>query len=331
MAHIRSAHGGAITVSAADQLAIDHLVETGWEASATPEEHRTRARRAIRLLDELRVGGVTSGESADLADRTMDLIAVQAERARFSMIEADLGDRRRGFRLADIGSIAAMLLIGVAIFWPVLGGLRASAEQRACSQNLHNAGVGFGMHASDRAGRLPMHSASLLRVAPGAASWWDVGTPERSHSANLYQLVGGGFTSLEDLSCPGNKNATVVASPGGQDWRSAAEVSYSYQLFGGRREPRLSDLRVTILLTDKSPVVDRARRGERVYAEERSHNHGGAGQHVLFADGSVGWLTRPVTESGDNLWLPAALSGAEGIRLNGTELPVEPGDVFVGP
>lgn len=332
MAHIRAAGSqGGPALSRDDQRVIDHLAQNDWDASALPEPLRPRARRAGRLLDQLRVEGVSADESADLADRTMDLIAVHAERSRAVMLD-DLGERRRGFRLADLASVAAMVLIGVAIFWPILGGMRASIEQRACEQNLHNAGVGFGMHASDRAGRLPMNSASLLRFAPGKATWWNVGTPDRSHSANLYQLIEGGFASLEDLSCPGNHAAPISESrAGAHDWNTADEVSYSYQLFGGRRQPLLSDSTLNVLLTDKSPVISRARRGERVYAEERSHNHGGAGQHVLFANGSVQWLTRPVTDDGDNLWLPAELSGPRDARLRGTELPAGPGDAFVGP
>ncbi len=332
MAHISAAAAARPALCADDQRTLDHLAENAWNAGAVPDSLRPRARRAARLLDQLRVEGVTSDDSADLAERTMDLIAVHAQRAqRRAILEGELGETRRGFRLADIGSIAAMVLIGVAIFWPVLGGMRSSLQQRACEQNMHNAGVGFGMHANDRAGRLPMHQASLLRFAPGKATWWNVGTPATSHSANLYQLVEGEFATLEDLACPGNHHAPVLCDPGAHDWDAPEEVSYSYQLFGGRKEPRLADLRVSVLLTDKSPVVDRARRGERVYAEERSHNHGGAGQHVLSADGSAKWLTRPVTESGDNLWLPAELSGVEGARLNGVELPVRPGDAFVGP
>lgn len=332
MAHISAAHDKGDRLSPQDQRAIDHLSENAWDPRRVPEDLRPRARRAERLLASMRVENLSSAAAAaDLADRTMDLIAVHAERSGFATIEDDIGDRRRGFRLADIASIAAMVLIGVAVFWPVLGGMRASMQQRACEQNLHNAGVGFGLHASDRAGRLPMHSASLLRFAPGKATWWDVGTPERSHSANLYQLVEGEYASVEDLACPGNHGALVACRPGAHDWDSPDEVSYSYQLFGGRTQPRLSDRGLTILLTDKSPVIDRARRGERVYAEERSHNHGGAGQHALFANGSVQWLARPVSESGDNLWLPAELSGVQGARLNGTELPVRPGDTFVGP
>jgi len=331
---------GPAALSEGDRRAIDHLAAAGWDADRVPEAHRSRARHAARLLGELRVEGVTTNQTADLADRTMDLIRVHAQREadreaqrRLAMdAAADLGPGRRGFRLADLGAVAAMVLIGVAVFWPVLGGLRSSAERALCAQNMHNAAVGFGLHTSDQAGRLPMHSASLLRVAPGRATWWDVGTPERSHSANLFQLVEGDYATVHDLACPGNSLAPVVRWGDSSDWRSIDEVSYSYQLFGGRRGVRMSDLAPgDVLLTDKSPVVDRARRGEHVYAEERSHNHGGAGQHVMFANGSVKWLVRPVTERGDNLWLPADLSDADGVRLYGSELPSSPGDAFVGP
>jgi hypothetical protein len=177
-----------------------------------------------------------------------------------------------------------------------------------------------------------MHQASLLRAAPGLTTWWNVGAPERSHSANLYQLVSGDYARIADLACPGNHLAPVdCRDEHAEDWNSHEEVSYSYQLFGGRTEPRLHDLGRAVLLADKSPVVVRARRGERVYAQERSHNHNGAGQHVLLTDGSTLWLTQPETPWGDNLWLPEELRGIEGLRLRGVELPSRAGDAFVGP
>jgi len=330
----RLAAAGALGLCEADRAAIDHLAETGWNADTAPEPHRRRARHAVRLLGELRVESVSAADAADLADRTMDLIAMHEKRraAMDAVGAAEIAPRSRGFRLADLVSIAAMVLIGVAVFWPVVGGVRAAAEQRMCERNLHNAGVGFGLHASDRAGTLPFHQASLLGAAPGLATWWNVGAPERSHSANLYQLVAGEYASVADLACPGNHHAPVERrTPHAQDWATHEEVSYSYQLFGGRLRPKLHDLGRVVLLTDKSPVVVRARRGERVYAEERSHNHDGAGQHALFSDGSTAWLTRPETPSGDNLWLPEELRGIDGLRLRGVELPSRTDDAFVGP
>jgi len=322
------------TLSLQDRNAVDALEAAGWDAAAVPAEHRARARQVVRVFDELRVGAISGPRAADLADRTIDLVRMAGPVTGLGPA-GDLGGdhlgARRGFRLADLVSVAAMVLIGIAVFWPVLGGVRSSAERALCAQNMNNAGVGFGLFGSDRAGRLPMKDDSLLRVSPGLATWWDVGTPGRSHSANLFELVDSGYSSVGELACPGNSLAPILPWMGAEDWREIKEVSYSYRLFGGAHEPRLATLGRGVLLTDKSPVIGRAKRGERVYALERSHNHHGGGQNVLFADGSVEWLESPVMADGDNLWLPKGFDVAHGQRLGGTELPADAADVFVGP
>jgi hypothetical protein len=94
-----------------------------------------------------------------------------------------------------------------------------------------------------------------------------------------------------------------------------------------------------VVSADRSPVVLRAVRGQLMDPFANSPNHQGAGQHVLYNDGSAGWLRMPVLEAGDNIWLPRAveirleqMTGRGPIQpLSGTEIPGGADDVFLGP
>jgi hypothetical protein len=94
-----------------------------------------------------------------------------------------------------------------------------------------------------------------------------------------------------------------------------------------------------VVLADRSPVVIRILRGQPVNPSASSVNHRSAGQHVLFNDGSTAWITTPVLENGDNIWLPRSIERQideilrqHGRRpLSGTETPEDANDVFLGP
>jgi hypothetical protein len=97
-----------------------------------------------------------------------------------------------------------------------------------------------------------------------------------------------------------------------------------------------TDARV-VILTDRSPVVLRAARGQAVNPWENSPNHGRHGQKVMFSDGSAAWYTTPELDNRDNIWLPLPLERAIGqvtgreVRLEGNEFPASARDAFVGP
>jgi hypothetical protein len=311
-----------------DIEAIDHLVQSGWNVRDVPARVMKRAMRLERLLETLQPSGRSIG-SSDLVERTLH--NVMRERRVFDAMPLDLrGVKAPGFRLGDLGAIAAMLLVGLAVLAPTMGAAREQAMRSACAAGLGNAGVGFSLYANDNQGRLPTVEGSIPVSLPGASTWWNVGSSARSHSANLFVLLKSGYVDQPDLACDANPSAPVhldLASH--DDWRSSDEVSYSYQLFTNRNE-RLGDRRM-VLLVDRSPVVVRAMRHEQSSPSDRSLNHSGAGQNVLFADRSVTWLSDPVTPWGDNIWLPASMEGDRSVTLKGVETPEDEKDAFVGP
>ncbi len=302
------------------------LAAVRWDADAS-ETGPVSA--LLALLDEGEFGASERHERS-LVDATMRRIASDQEsrRARFRMHPApsEPGRVPGSVRLRDLASVAAAVLLGCAVLWPMLASSREHSRRTACAANLGRAALGFSMYAGDYDGALPSARASFF-----GGRWWDVGRGEASHSANLYRLITGHYNSLVELACPGNHGAPVRAeSPAASDWSSPEQVSYSYQLFGARRPTWGAPARF-VVLADKSPVIDRARRGERFDAEANSLNHSGGGQSLLFSDGSTVWASSPRLESGDNIWLPAPMEGSLRPTLTGREQPSGPTDAFVGP
>lgn len=318
------------TLSGSDAQAIDDLVAAGWNPETT-EQHRThRAHSLLSLLDSTLPLGAPSdrGRVVDAAlARVQRDVDAEASRLRFTPVERP-AHARPAIRWRDLAAIAAMFVIACSIFWPMVNGLRVESLRTAGQTNMQQAALGFGMFANDHDDRMPSldnHGVDGL--------WWQVGTPEKSHSANLYTLVRTRYVPIAALAAPANPNApTEVADPDAMDWASTDQVSYSYQLFG-KVVPHLATYhgRPGVVLADRSPIVQRAMLGLPVNPHANSANEAGLGQLVLFADGRVRFLKTPELDDGDNIWLPNRLEHDARPTVVGTELPDSRSDAFVGP
>lgn len=270
-------------------------------------------------------------------DRVLAKVEIAAEKreASFRMPPVGsegLGGGRRRFGLGDLIATAAAVLIGVSVIWPSATSLRERQREALCASNLQGAGIGFGLFASANDGRIPA-APSQTR----SSEWWtgagnsslSLRGNHHSHSANLFVLAKGRFTAVSDLACPGNAAAPAFLPDlsGRDDWDRNSEVSYSYQLFG-KDVPRLSDPTLRVLLSDRSPAVDRAVRGESFSLRTNSSNHKGYGQTVLTSNLSIRFIESPdlapVGYAGDSLWTN---------QDKGVLVPLEqvsPGDAHVG-
>ena len=280
----------------------------------------------------------TDAERASLVDRTLGMIQDEINRSEKRYI-LDLPITPGGrFRLADLVSIAATLLLVASVAIPVMSGMRSRSMQAICNNNMATAGTAFGAYAGSNRDLLPMATAGF--GTGSNSTWMDVGsTPERSNSSNLYVLVRTNHTTLVDLACPTNPDALLESSGVEQDWRSIDEVSYSYRIMppGGMKAYDADHPVRVVLLSDRSPVTRRIVAGQSVIPEENTPNHDHQGQHVLGLDGSSVWHTDPVLDQGDNLWFPRQIEQVIfqardrlGI-IKGNELPDGPTDAFVGP
>jgi hypothetical protein len=272
-------------------------------------------------------------------ERTLGLIQEEIDRSEKRYI-MDMPITPGGrFRLADLVSLAATLLLVASVTIPVLSGIRSRSMQEICNSNMATAGTAFGTYAGANRDLLPMATAGF--GSGSNATWMDVGTtPERSNSSNLYMLVRTKHATLADLACPTNPNALVEGdATTQQDWRSLDEISYSYRIMtpGGLKAHSVDQPVRVVLLSDRSPVVRRIVNKQPVKPEENTPNHDHAGQHVLGLDGSSTWQRDPVLDQGDNLWFPRPIEeiiyrarDRMGI-IKGNELPDGPTDAFVGP
>jgi len=286
---------------------------------------------------------VTSGPSidgvrrAELVERTLAAIQDEIDRSKRRHI-MDLPVIPGGrVRLADLVSLAAMILLAASVIIPVMGGVRDRQFRAQCQDHLADVGTSFGLYAGSNGDILPMATAGFS----GRSTWMDVGTtPERSNSSNLFVVVREGYADLEDLACPTNPHALVDAPVESMhDWRSLDEISYSYRIMtrGGLKVHEVQNPDRVVVLADRSPVVLRMAAGEPILPEENTPNHDARGQHVLRLDASSGWHARPVLDRGDNLWLPRGVErmlyevrDRLGI-IEGNEMPSGPTDAFVAP
>jgi len=315
--------------------AIDELVDSGWRGREAPASSIAGLLGLLNAESPSEAGARMQRREA-VVEATLSRVqrAIDAEDRRLRVANEPVTMVRGRFRMADLIAIAATLLIGTAVVGPMLLGARETVREQQCAVNFQNAGLGFGLFASQHDGRLPSVRALPRRdhdADTADGPWWNVGTGP-SHSANLFVLVRTGYVLMSDLSCPGNHFAPASPAEGdARDWRNHAEVSYSLQLFSPDQPPRWNNGSRLVILTDKSPVVERARRGESFDSMAPSRNHQGRGQNVLFNDGSVNFMRTPVLGNGDNIWLPASVSGKARPTLTGREVPTREGDAFVGP
>ncbi|GEM_PF-823213 len=320
-------------LNADDKHAIDAFFGDGDAAS---DQRARRVERLLGLVDATETTAPASGFAApgDLVSRT--LAAIERERPTSDDVLAKLSpalpedaalNPRGNMRLRDFVAVAAAVLLSAALLLPMSDNVSRERQRQLNAANLAGAGMGVGLFAGEHDGRLPQTDRRA-----SAPRWWQVGTPEHSHSANMFTLVSGDYVRLETLASPMNRYApTRRTAEYLRDWRSSNEVSYSYQLFGAKA-PRLSDPRLLVLLADRSPVAQQFAFGDRVDANRNSALQRGEGQHLLFRDFSVRFLTSPVIVrpdgTSDNIWAPDAAVGTAGSQ---PRLPDNSGDVFLGP
>ncbi len=328
--------GDAAVLLNHDAEALDAWVLAGFDPERVPASLRDRARAHEALAALATAPGPhapSQFERAHLVERTMTRIAEAVETGQTLEPELSIPTRNR---MADILSVAAVLLIAVSVLWPVMSRVRDSSRQAECAANMRGVAHALGAYTQDNDDMLPMVTAGF-----GSSPWWNVGRdPTSSNSANLYTLAREQYARLAEMACPGNPRAiTAPRSPDARDWSTLDEISYSYRVMARPERSIWGTPSQLVVVADRSPVVLRAVRGQVIYPMESSPNHRGQGQHALTADGATQWMDTPVLPSGDNIWLPKSIemiidfaARRRGIDpIHGTEAPADRQDSFVGP
>ncbi len=324
-------------LSLKDDEALEAWVMYAHDADRVPSSLRPRARMHGALADLVTRAPLVEAAGSPLADRALARVQAEIDRQRDAMsIQGAIRGRGRGVRLADLMSVAAVLLIGSAVIWPVLGAVREESRRTICRANLGTTAAAMASYAGSYRDALPMASASL-----GGGQWWDVGSRDgHANSANLYTLVRDGFITLANLACPGNPQAMRgECDRSARDWQRLEEVSYSMQLVYGPQLRTWNAATPQPVLADRSPVVLQAIRNQPIDPLANAPNHQCRGQCILYTDGSVRWHVTPILGNGDNIWLPRAFENRlEEIgrqlppgSLSGRELPDGADDTVLGP
>lgn len=336
-----------------DEKALQALADAEFVVADVPAEHVARAARHAAVANLVASKPVGVEWSPDLAAKTFDLVMLMDESGPIP-IEREIRRGGVGRRFWDVVAVAATLMLGASVLLPIMAATRARQTQIACFGRLGEVASAMSAYANANQNALPAATASF------GGTYWNTGKdPRSSNSANLFTLVREGYAKLRSLTCPAHEVQLPECMPASEpdsrawDWPEISHVSYSYQVMAGPNRPRWNDTVSVAILADRSPVVIRSMRKERVHPLENSPNHDGRGQSVLFIDGQVRWLTSPVLGfaqlppqggSGplrvaeDNIWFPwqveeilrRARAGEE-ITLQGSELPTSPFDTFLAP
>ncbi len=290
-----------------DQRVLDALVDAGFNTDgleAPTPAVRDRAAAVSSLFELLEDYPVEDADEtlvhATLArvDRLED---GRAARMNFDNANAngETGPQRR-IRLPDFISVAAVILIGASVVWPLTTHLRQQAIDTGCNSNLQQMALGFSQYAMDYNGAMPTARTGLF------SAW----TPGAHNVINLNPLLQNGYCDQGHLNCPGNEGGFAD--------------SYSYQFQVNEYRPRWSAGSTTVVLGDRNPIIDAVRRRQVIGALTVSINHGGRGQFVLSSDGATNWLVQPVVGTNDNIWLPGGV-----IFLRSGDRLTDPTDVFL--
>lgn len=327
----------------ADEEALDAWILAEHDARHTPHALRERAKVHEALAALLATPSAQEPPAGSLIDQTLAAVEqAQAERDQFMAIDTSRRGWQLPVRIADLVSVAAVLLIGAAVVIPVLSGVREKGRRVACNSNLGQTALAFASYANSNRDALPVVTAGMGGGGGGGGgSWMKVGDPNHSNSANLYTLARMGYATLANLACPGNAHAPQAEwASDAADWQQLEDVSYSYQNMFGPTQPNWAAQTRLVILADRSPVILRAMRRQPVDPYENSPNHSGQGQAILINDGSAQWLSTPEREGNrDNIWLPRHIEvKLDQLQrfgridpLRGDEMPDDSDDVFLVP
>ncbi|MHC5022918.1 MAG: hypothetical protein ACYTGG_03255 [Planctomycetota bacterium] len=302
MSHTHDHH---LELSPDDKRLLDLLLEHDFDPEAIGPLGETDRARADALIDLF--GLLNDYPVEDPEDTLIHATLARVDRAeseRAVRMTVDPGRARtRGLagRLPDFITVAAVLLIGVSVVWPLSNMVRRHGIDTGCAQNMRVLGGAFAAYAAEYNNAMPVVQAGL-----GTGGW-----EEFRNVLHLMPLMEYGYCDEAHFDCPGHRDHDRYSASYSYRWQDPARL----QTWG--TGPR------TVILGDRNPVVDAALAGRVVPALSVSINHGGRGQNVLQSDASVEWLDEP-RFGRDNIWLPDGYTKLEaGLR------PRDPADTFL--
>jgi len=238
---------------------------------------------------------------------------------------------KRGLTWIELLAIIAIIAILLAIFIPYISALRENSNRMTCADHLRQLRTALEDYAQVNQNLYPrtIYDPAINRNGYAAftgtfaanpfnpfpatrptttptslPAFFPPGSVQPSDvTASLWLLVRGGYvTDLRLFLCPSAGGEADTYTPGQArcNFRSAGNLDYSYACpFSGASGYRFSSDALEggfALMADINPGTAATvpyDASPTQLARANSPNHGGAGQNVLFADGSVAFETTP--------------------------------------
>lgn len=274
------------SINRADAALLEKLVESGFDPDAVDgldDDQRARLQclaGMLGMLDGYPSEPLDEGERETLTHATMARIdrfeSEQTDRMKFS--DTGAGGSRGRFGPLELVAVAAILILGVAVIFPIMNAGKRSAMQQHSSQNLAMIGQGLFDYASSNDNALPSAPVDQFTPVFGEA-------PQR---LDLHPLVQGGILDASALGNPGDSSG------------------YSYQTQPSHHEFSLQGPGMSILMGDSNPTlehisiitIDEARKSLRIQSQT-----------------TISWSPNVLFSDGHSEQLPSYFYGDDDLRL----------------
>ena len=303
--------------------------ETSPETSPETPPEMTAGAQVAKLL-ALLAQCPAEEPPANLTPNTLLRITDYEQRQRLAMQIQALAGPTVAFQWRELLTVAAVLLLGLSVLWPMLAQSRLEAQRVACLGRMGAAGEAINNYAAANAGFMPRQPT---------ASWASAGMntptnqPATSNSANLYLLVRQRYIDPSTLACPANVHTPVGMTASMTDWPTPQAVPFSYQNQLSQNAPRLENIPTVVILADRNPLFAVSPNDPHVVIFRKdvkftsaSYLHNQRGQNTLMTNGAVLWRKDPVMPNNDNIWLARGVTD-----YHGTEAPSDEFDSFLVP
>ncbi|NQV31648.1 MAG: hypothetical protein HQ515_03090 [Phycisphaeraceae bacterium] len=239
----------------------------------------------------------------------------------------------------QIAAVAAILLFLVSVTVPALGMVRERARRSQCRAMLGHVFDGMTQYVSDF-GRAPS-----VKTVSGEPYWkvGDQGSDNHSNTRRPYLLAKQGYVEPEHFLCPSRKikrqwDPAELRSRGLQDFPSRDYIDFSSRIACDKTGNQTAG--DAVLMADMNPLAELfpsdhskplALRLDEDILGRNSANHGGAGQNVLFNDGSYRFMKSRLVgvKVLDDIFMLQSM--IPGTLFKGCELPDCDTDAFLAP
>lgn len=254
-----------------DERILDSLVEVGFQVEALEGISKDQHKRAVALVKLM--GLMDDYPVEDAEDTLIHATMVGIDRledrraARMTLDPAEQKAARAGrigsFRMPNLISVAAVILIGASIVWPILSNLYKENIRLKSDSNLQYVSRAVDSYAEDHNRSVPMARAGLDSMVSTVTD-----------TLNLTPLI--------------EQNYCRLNSPDGKALQAPPDQFSRHNL--------------VLFLDGRNPIVEALRTGRLDGPIRINLTQGGMHPEMLSADGAILWLRNPVARPDATRW-----------------------------